>query len=120
GIVKEADVDSFNLTIYLPYIEEVVEIVKKEGSFEIKQLQLFVMDTNPLSKDEKVCNKEIYMKMGNNIANTFRAGLEPILCCYFGDAILDELFRKCASHVADDPNSSMHQMVSLMVSLTKK
>ncbi|MBA0683430.1 hypothetical protein Goari_025090 [Gossypium aridum] len=120
GIVKEADVDSFNLLIYLPYKEEVVEIVEKEGSFEIKQLQLFVMDTDPLSKDEKVRNKEFYMKMGNNIANTFRVGLEHILCCYFGDAILDELFRKFVSHVADDPNSSMHQMVSLVVSLTKK
>nr|KJB33840.1 hypothetical protein B456_006G033500 [Gossypium raimondii] len=120
GIVKEADVDSFNLPVYLPYKEEVVEIVEKEGSFEIKQLQLFIMDTDPLSKDEKVRNKEFYVKMGNNIVNTFKAGLKPILYCHFGDAILDELFRKFASHVADDPNSSMHQMVTLVVSLTKK
>ncbi|TYG52569.1 hypothetical protein ES288_D09G038800v1 [Gossypium darwinii] len=78
GIVKEEDVDSFNLPI-----------VEKGGSFEIKQLQLFIMDTDPLRKDEKVHNKEFYVKMGNNIANTFKAGLEPILCCHFGDAILD-------------------------------
>ncbi|PPD96510.1 hypothetical protein GOBAR_DD06464 [Gossypium barbadense] len=114
GIVKEADVDSFNLPIYPPCKEEVVDIVEKEGSFETKQLQVFVMDIDPLSRDEKVRNKEFYMKMGNNIANTFRAGLEPILCGHFGDAILDELFRKFASHVADDPNSSMHQIVNLV------
>ncbi|XP_017609684.2 probable methyltransferase TCM_000331 [Gossypium arboreum] len=120
GIVKEADVDSFNLPIYPPCKEEVVDIVEKEGSFEIKQLQVFVMDIDPLSRDEKVRNKEFYMKMGNNIANTFRAGLEPILCGHFGDAILDELFRKFASHVADDPNRSMHQIVNLVVSLIKK
>ncbi|MBA0766848.1 hypothetical protein Gotri_015849, partial [Gossypium trilobum] len=114
GIVKEADVDSFNLPIYPPCKEEVVDIVEKEGSFETKQLQVFVMDIDPLSRDEKVRNKEFYMKMGNNIANTFRAGLEPILCSHFGDAILDELFRKFASHVADDPNSSMHQIVNLV------
>ncbi|KAB2064605.1 hypothetical protein ES319_A09G031500v1 [Gossypium barbadense] len=120
GIVKEAYVDSFNLPIYPPCKEEVVDIVEKEGSFEIKQLQVFVMDIDPLSRDEKVRNKEFYMKMGNNIANTFGAGLEPILCGHFGDAILDELFRKFASHEADDPNRSMHQIVNLMVSLIKK
>ncbi|MFQ6654011.1 hypothetical protein Gotur_025147, partial [Gossypium turneri] len=33
GVVKEADVDSFNIPLYAPCKEEVAEIVEREGSF---------------------------------------------------------------------------------------
>ncbi|MBA0571025.1 hypothetical protein Golob_004621 [Gossypium lobatum] len=83
GVVKEGDMDSFNLPLYTPCKEEVAEIVVREGSFEINNLQVFVIDSDPLSRDEQLCNKDssfiFYTKIGENIANTIRAGLETIL-----------------------------------------
>ncbi|MBA0725472.1 hypothetical protein Golax_022059 [Gossypium laxum] len=75
--------DSFNLPLYTPCKEEVAEIIVREGSFKINNLQVFVIDSNPLSRDEQLCNKDssfsFYTKIGENIANAVRAGLETIL-----------------------------------------
>ncbi|KAL4387150.1 hypothetical protein GQ457_09G025510 [Hibiscus cannabinus] len=68
GVVKEEDVDSFNLPLYTPCREEMAEIVEREGSFEINNLQVFEVDTDPLNADENLCKKDlgfqIYMQMG--------------------------------------------------------
>ncbi|MBA0813464.1 hypothetical protein Gohar_027311, partial [Gossypium harknessii] len=49
GVVKEADMDSFKLSLYTHWKEEVAEIVVREGSFEINSLQVFVTDSDPLN-----------------------------------------------------------------------
>ncbi|XWS74495.1 hypothetical protein CRYUN_Cryun01aG0003000 [Craigia yunnanensis] len=127
GLVKEADVDSFNLPIYTPCKEEVAEIVEREGSFDINELQIFEVDSDPLSRDEQKLGKKdlmgfnIYTEMGTNVANTVRAVLEPLLCSHFGDAIIDNLFIRFATHVADALSNSKHQKrVNMVVALTKK
>ncbi|MBA0780473.1 hypothetical protein Gotri_004567 [Gossypium trilobum] len=83
GVLKERNMDSFNLPLYTHCKEEVVEIIVRERSFEINNLQVFVTDSDPLSRDEQLCNKDssfsFYTKIGENIANTVRAGLETIL-----------------------------------------
>ncbi|XVF00363.1 hypothetical protein REPUB_Repub03eG0278900 [Reevesia pubescens] len=124
GVVKEEDVDSFNLPLYTPCKEEVAEIVEMEGSFDINKLQVFEVESDPLiSRDEdEQLSKNIYIKIGKNVANTVRAVFEPILCSHFGDAIIDKLFIRFATHVADGliRNSKHHKRVNIVVSLTKK
>ncbi|GMI80270.1 hypothetical protein like AT5G66430 [Hibiscus trionum] len=116
GVVKEADVDSFNLPMYSPCKEEVAEIVEREGSFEINELQVFVVDTVPLSREKQLRDEDV----AKTIANTVRAATEPILCDHFGDSIIEELFIRFAENVANAPNNSMHQRVSIVVLLTNK
>ncbi|KAL4385885.1 hypothetical protein GQ457_09G031410 [Hibiscus cannabinus] len=71
GVVKEEDVDSFNLPLYTPCKEEMAEIVEREGSFEINNLQVFEVDTDPLNADEKISKKDlgfqIYTQMGKKL-----------------------------------------------------
>ncbi|XP_039037317.1 S-adenosyl-L-methionine:benzoic acid/salicylic acid carboxyl methyltransferase 3-like [Hibiscus syriacus] len=125
GVVKEADVDSFNLPLYAPCKEEVAEIVEREGSFEIEELRVFKVDVNCLNRDEQLRNTDlgfnINMQMGKNYANAMRAVLEPMICSHFGDAIIDELFIRFAENAANPPKNSMHQSkVNIVVSMAKK
>ncbi|KAL4388609.1 hypothetical protein GQ457_09G025240 [Hibiscus cannabinus] len=125
GVVKEEDVDSFNLPLYTPCKEEMAEIVEREGSFEINNLQVFEVDTDPLNADEKLCKKDlgfqIYMQMGKNIANTIRAVIEPMICSHFGEAVSDRLFIRLATNVAEALSKGMlRKRVNIVVSLTKK
>ncbi|GMI70206.1 hypothetical protein like AT5G38020 [Hibiscus trionum] len=125
GVVKEADVDSFNIPLYAPCKEEVAEIVESEGSFEIKELQVFEVDVSCLNRDEQLCNKDlgsdIDMQLGKSYANTMRAVLEPMICSHFGNAIIDELFVRFAENAANLGKNSMHQKkVNIVVSMEKK
>ncbi|KAK8557988.1 hypothetical protein V6N13_050338 [Hibiscus sabdariffa] len=125
GVVKEADVDTFNIPFYSPCKEEVGEIVEREGSFEIKELQVFQVDVNCLSRDEQLRNKDkgsnIRMQLGKNYANTTRAVLESMICSHFGDAIIDELFIRFADNAADlSKNPMHHNKVNIVVSMAKK
>ncbi|CAK9144848.1 unnamed protein product [Ilex paraguariensis] len=40
GLVKEADIDSFNIPFYTPYRDEVEAIIQKEGSFNLQSLKV--------------------------------------------------------------------------------
>ncbi|GMI70211.1 hypothetical protein like AT3G21950 [Hibiscus trionum] len=122
GVVKEADVDSFNFPCYTPCKEEIAEIVEREGSFDIKSVQVFVANE---SEVQLIRNQhpgfDICVEMGENIANSVRAVVEPMLCSHFGDAVIDMLFTRFAAHLADDLcNSKRHRVISIVVSLTKK
>ncbi|XWS08375.1 hypothetical protein CRYUN_Cryun41cG0074300 [Craigia yunnanensis] len=124
GLVKEADVDSFNLPLYTPCKEEVGEIIEKEGSFDINELQVLEMDIDLLfSKDKKEedLGLNIDLQMGQKTANSARAVLEPFLSSHFGDAIIEKLFIRFAIHVADVlSNSKQNKTINMVVSLTKK
>ncbi|KAL4387231.1 hypothetical protein GQ457_09G025250 [Hibiscus cannabinus] len=125
GVVKEADVDSFNLPLYSPCKEEITEIVEKEGSFEINSLQVFEVDNDQLIR-ERFCNKdlgfkEVCIEMGKVVANIARAAFEPIICSHFGDAIIDKLFLRYAALAAEALSCGMsYKQANIVLSLTKK
>ncbi|PPE01062.1 hypothetical protein GOBAR_DD01913 [Gossypium barbadense] len=126
GVVKEADVDSFNVPHYTPCKGEIAEIVEREGSFDIKRLQVFDANLSAvLSREEQLHNQDldfnVYLEMGKKTANGVRAISEPLLSSHFGDAVIDKLFKRFATHVADDlSNSKFHKLTTIVVSLTKK
>ncbi|KAG8480797.1 hypothetical protein CXB51_025517 [Gossypium anomalum] len=126
GVVKEADVDSFNIPHYTPCKEEIAEIVKREGSFDMKRLQVFkVNDSAVVSREEQLHNQDldfnVYLEMGKKTANIMRAVSEPLLCSHFGDAIMDNLFTRLATHFADGhSNLKFDKVITIVVSLTKK
>ncbi|XVF81955.1 hypothetical protein PTKIN_Ptkin16aG0003800 [Pterospermum kingtungense] len=128
GLVKETDADSFNLPLYTPCKEEIAEIVEKEGSFDIKELQVLeVASIDLLTKNyEQLGTNREYLKvwvtqMAKTAANSARAAFEPILCSHFGDAIIDKLFTKFATYLADAlcNTETQQNVVNTVVSLTK-
>ncbi|KAK8276589.1 hypothetical protein V6Z11_D10G210100 [Gossypium hirsutum] len=132
GVVKEADMDSFNLPYYTSCYytkrglqrhflrQEIAEIVEREGSFDIKRLQVFEANHSAvLSREEELHNQDldfsVYLEMGKKTANGVRAISEPLLSSHFGDAVIDKLFKRYATHVADGL-----MLTTTVVSLTKK
>ncbi|XP_021275302.1 benzoate carboxyl methyltransferase-like [Herrania umbratica] len=120
GLVKEADLDSFNIPLYTPYKEEVSEIVQDEGSFEVDRLQVFEVDWDDgedVHSNGLVLNK---YERGQKIANYVRAISEQLLASHFGDAVIDRLFTRLAIHEAEHLASNLGKVVTVVVSMTKK
>ncbi|EFH47349.1 S-adenosyl-L-methionine:carboxyl methyltransferase family protein, partial [Arabidopsis lyrata subsp. lyrata] len=115
GLVSPSKVDSFYIPFYDPNEKEVKEVVQKEGSFEIKDLETHGYDLGHCNQDESKRSKS-----GKNEANYIRAVSEPLLVAHFGDAITNILFNKFACHVSQHASCRNKTTVSIVVSLTKK
>uniref|UniRef100_A0A1J3JWE4 Salicylate/benzoate carboxyl methyltransferase n=1 Tax=Noccaea caerulescens TaxID=107243 RepID=A0A1J3JWE4_NOCCA len=115
GLVSASKVDSFYMPFYDPSEKEVKEIVRKEGSFEIKDIVTHEYDLGHCNQDESKRSKS-----GENEANYIRAVSEPLLVAHFGDAIINILFNRFAHHVTQHASCKNKTTVSLVVSLTRK
>ncbi|KAG2239295.1 hypothetical protein Bca52824_090155 [Brassica carinata] len=123
GIVKESDVDSFNLPFYDAGEEEVREVVQREGSFKINDIEthehLVPYKYSEEDHDDETCR----LKFGEMMASRKRSITEPMLVAHFGDAIIDRLFEKYAQNAARYyivSRSCNKTTVNFVVSLTRK
>lgn len=112
GLVAEAQVDSFNLPLYFPTLEEMTEIVKKNGCFSIALMKI----PNP--------NLEILPKISlDNGLSHIRAVTEGVLTNHFGQEVVDELFERAIQKRAEIPKaleSSYKKGSELFVVLQRK
>ncbi|ESQ45429.1 hypothetical protein EUTSA_v10010466mg [Eutrema salsugineum] len=122
GVVKEEEVNSFNLPFYDAGEEEVREVVQNEGSFEINNFEThehLVPYKDSQEDDDETCR----LKFGEIMANRKRSITEPMLVAHFGDAIIDRLFKKYAHNAARHyivSRSCTKTTVNFVVSLTRK
>ncbi|CAA7024603.1 unnamed protein product [Microthlaspi erraticum] len=116
GVVKQSEVDSFNLPFYNPNEGEVVKSVRNEGSFEINKIE-----THEHVVSDKTDEEEDGVKVGRKIANRARSITEPMLIAHFGDTIIiDHLFNKFAHHATQNYSASGPTTFIIIVSLIKK
>nr|XP_027115638.1 probable caffeine synthase 4 isoform X1 [Coffea arabica] len=107
GRLEEEKLDSFNVPIYTPSVEEVRHIIEEEGSFEIVCLETFKLrhdagfsiDDNQLGSHSQVhfCDEHV---RAAHVASMVRAVSEPILASHFGEAIIPDLFHRFAKNAA--------------------
>lgn len=91
GIIEESDVDSFNLPFYAASLEEMEEIVEKNGCFRIERMEL----TNPAA----------YLKGGPVdipvwVTNV-RAATEGMFAKHFGSEVMEEMFGRLTNKLVD-------------------
>ncbi|KAJ3698732.1 hypothetical protein LUZ61_002437 [Rhynchospora tenuis] len=120
GIVKAADVDSFNVPFYYPTMAEVKSIIQAEGSFEIIKAHAYeilytnCLDVIPADTD----------KIWEKIINISRAVLEPLLVSHFGDSIIQPLFSstlpKMYAKESFKEKNKLANQANLAISLKKK
>ncbi|CAH2033688.1 unnamed protein product [Thlaspi arvense] len=123
GVVKESEVDAFNVPFYDPTEGEVKDVVESEGSFEINMIETRGFIYQPASSENVVDESSDRTKQWQKIANSVRCISESILVPHFGGAIMDRLFHRFAIHVAKHFGGSTRlrkTTVNLVVSLTKK
>ncbi|VVB05293.1 unnamed protein product [Arabis nemorensis] len=127
GIVKQSDVESFNLPFYNPDENEVRNVIENEGSFEIKNFEtiyglLFSYKTGRTEvKDDDDMDQSCRLEVVKKRAKTIRSIIEPMLVAHFGDAIIDRLFDKYTYHLTQRYDTLRNKpTVNFFVSLIRK
>ncbi|KAL1803404.1 hypothetical protein ACET3Z_032051 [Daucus carota] len=117
GLLREEDINTFNLPIYTPCTSELKAIIKSEGSFSLNRLETFEVNWDMQDENEEL--KPEYSS-GEFVAKTTRAALEPLLASHFGNILMDKLFVQYAKHVSDHLSKEKTNYFNIVVSLTRK
>ncbi|EOA19144.1 hypothetical protein CARUB_v10007816mg [Capsella rubella] len=126
GVVKESDVESFNLPYYNPDESELKEVIKNEGSFGINNFEtifglLFSNKTGHSEVKDEDVDQSSRSEVAKKRANMVRSIIEPFLVAHFGDAIIDQLFEKYTHHACRRYDTLRNKpTVNFFVSLIRK
>jgi hypothetical protein len=98
GLVEREKLESFNLPLYGPSIDEVKAVIALNKLFGIDHIQLFESNWDPYDdmENDGMCSSPQH---GVNVAKSIRAVFEPLLASHFGEYILDKLFQRFAQIV---------------------
>lgn len=118
--MSASKVYSFNMPFYDPTKEEVKEMIRNEGSFEMDDLEIHGFDLGQSNQEEDYRLYSQRSKAGQKEAKCIRAVSEPLLAAHFGDDIIDALFNKFAYHASQHASCMNKTTVSLVVSLIRK
>ncbi|KAF3956642.1 hypothetical protein CMV_018253 [Castanea mollissima] len=120
GLIEEADIDTFNLPYYNPFIEEVKTIVEKEGSFVIDRLETFEVNLDANDNDENKNYVFDKFTCGQNVSHCIRAISESLLADHFGEAIIDDLFERCAERIGEHLSMEKIKNFNIVISMARK
>ncbi|XP_028807227.1 salicylate carboxymethyltransferase-like [Neltuma alba] len=98
GIIKQEEVDSFNIPQYTPSPSEVEQEIVKEGSFKTHRVEVSAVNWNAYDDrniiGSEFSESEVLSDGGYNVAKCMRAVAEPLLISHFGDGIIEESFQE--------------------------
>ena len=119
-LIEEADIDTFNLPHYTPFIEEVKTIVEKEGSFVIDRLETF--EVNLDGNDNEENKNYVFDKFtcGQSVSRCFRAVSKSLLANHFGEAIIDDLFERYAERIGEHLSMKKTKFFNIVISMERK
>ena len=121
GIIKEEQVDTFNIPQYNPSSSEVKLEVINEGSFAINRLEVSEVnwstldDQSSFDLETKTPNKTGYL-----VARCMRAVAEPLLVRHFGDNVIEEVFSRYQEFLANNKISKDNSFINVTILLTRK
>ncbi|XP_047306549.1 probable jasmonic acid carboxyl methyltransferase 2 [Impatiens glandulifera] len=118
GLVKQDEVDSFNLPLYTPYKDEVESIIMEEKSFYHEKIEIFKFNWDALDDDYNKFDKS---RSGINVANCIRSVTEPMLVTHFGELIsLKNVFEIHVDRIVNHLKTKKAKIVNLTICLRKK
>ncbi|KAI7744333.1 hypothetical protein M8C21_032749, partial [Ambrosia artemisiifolia] len=122
GLVRESDINSFNVPLYFPYEEELKNIIEHERSFSLENMNFFKLNWDPQDTDYMNMNEsdELSQIHGKNVSKLMKAILEPLLISHFGNSIIDMLFKKLEKHVAEYLTKKKPRSLFVTISVTRK
>ena len=96
-----------------------MKVVAEEGSFTLQKLNVFEVDWDAGfglgGASMKKCDNDIKYKRGQYVSNYMRAVAEPILKNYFGQSVMDDLFRRFTNKVIESMEKENWSFVNLFV-----
>ncbi|GMY12107.1 salicylate carboxymethyltransferase-like [Fagus crenata] len=118
GLIEEEKMDSFNIPQYTPSPSEVKFEVLKGGHFSIDRLEVSAVKWNDY--DNEFSPSDAFSDDGYSVAKCMRAVAEPLLVSHFGDAIIEEVFRRYREIIADRISKEKTQFINVTISVTKR
>ncbi|KAM1608206.1 hypothetical protein ACFX13_020817 [Malus domestica] len=112
GTIEESEVDSFNLPFYAASLEEMEEILEKNGCFKIERME----STNPAA----------YLKGGPvdipAWVTNVRAAMEGMFAKHFGSEVMEEMFGRLTDKLVDiaDLINSRCEVKSQLLAVLKR
>uniref|UniRef100_A0A0D3HK86 SAM dependent carboxyl methyltransferase family protein n=1 Tax=Oryza barthii TaxID=65489 RepID=A0A0D3HK86_9ORYZ len=117
GRVEKEKLDSFNIPIYCPSVDELKQLVCHNDLLDISDIQLFEMDGNCMDDSEPVEGPAAAQAIGQSTSAALRAATESLIASHFGDSILDELFtlftRYFTSYIESEVEKSAITIITL-------
>ncbi|KAK1372856.1 Jasmonate O-methyltransferase [Heracleum sosnowskyi] len=117
GLLNEEDINSFNLPVYKPSVDELSAIIESEGSFSLDKLETIEVNLEKRDENGMVSSED---SIGMIVVKTVRAGLEPLVASHFGPALMDKLFERYAIHLTEHLSKEKIYYFNIVVSLTRK
>nr|XP_045088630.1 anthranilate O-methyltransferase 1 isoform X2 [Aegilops tauschii subsp. strangulata] len=87
GLVKKEKLDSFNLPIYTPSINEVKAVIGQSELFNVSHIKLFESNWDP-HDDSQGDDAHNAIQSAINIAKSLRTVFGPLLASHFGESLL--------------------------------
>ncbi|KAK7394704.1 hypothetical protein VNO78_15239 [Psophocarpus tetragonolobus] len=119
GLVEEEKLDSFNIPVYEPTVEEIKHVIEEEGSFFIQLLEISILPwVEGINKggDDSFLDENIKAEL---MAKHLRAALEPLLSTKFGAETINEVFIRYQKKVVQLMKVEKLECVTFMISMTK-
>ncbi|GJN26118.1 hypothetical protein PR202_gb14021 [Eleusine coracana subsp. coracana] len=104
GLMDGEKMDSFNVPVYAPTLEEFREVVDTDGSFRINRLEL-VMGSPPV-----VDHANDPVAVGRAVANNERSILGALVDAHVGKALGDDLFHRLQRQAEERAHELMAEM----------
>ena len=117
GLIEGEKLNSFNMPLYSPSPGEVKSEVLKEGSYTIDRLEITEVNWNGHRNEFDL--PDAFKDGGYNVTKCIRAVAEPLLASHFGEAIIDEVFRRYREIIADRMSKEKTEFVNVIISLIK-
>ncbi|OIT29904.1 PREDICTED: jasmonate O-methyltransferase-like [Nicotiana attenuata] len=110
GEVEKEKLDSYEVHFYAPCKEEIGEIIKRDGCFQVDRLEIFEVEKNIVRNG---------MSYGRMVAMTVRAIQESMISLHFGEAIVESLFEEYGRMVDEEMAKEEIRPITFLLVLKK-
>ncbi|OAY67716.1 7-methylxanthosine synthase 1 [Ananas comosus] len=132
GLIEEEKVESFNAPYYAPSMEEVKDEVTIQGSFSIRKIELLEVNwddnsqeapqdghnSNPTQMKNGTIPHQV-AKSAQTMAKGNRAVVESMLRSHFGEAIIEELFKRYCFLLEQFYSKNKAEMTNILIVLVR-
>ncbi|KAL5167123.1 7-methylxanthosine synthase 1 [Glycine soja] len=119
GLIEEEKLNSFNIPVYEPTVEEIRHVIQEEGSFFVQRLEILILPwvegINEAGDDSFLDGN---IKAGL-MAKHVRAAMEPLLSSKFGEEVINEVFIRYQKKVVQLMEVEKLECATFMISMTK-
>jgi len=115
GMIEEEKLESFNIPVYEPTVEELRNVIQEEGSFFIQRLEILIL---PWDDGMSEGSDDIKAEL---MAKHVRAIMEPLMSTKFGAEVITEVFVRYQKKVVQlmEVEKEKLEFATLMISMTK-